>query len=74
MSVSIEAVTPRTSGLPEAAHESSAVSGADFAAALRDFTGLDENHAKRFHRINMELRVDRTVYRDLTGCRSWLVW
>ena len=75
MSVTIEAAPRPTSGPSEAPNSTASLTAAaDFAAALRDFTGLDEKQGKRFARINAFLRVDRPAYPDPVGCRSWLAW
>jgi hypothetical protein len=72
VSLTIEAAQPRTSATPVAPSES--LSGADFAAALRDFTDQDDSVLKRFARLNACLRTDRPAYPDRADCRSWLVW
>jgi hypothetical protein len=74
VSSSIAAVTSATNVAPDAPKAPASLSGADFAATLRDLAQLDEKHLRRFARINAQLRVERTVYPDLVGCRSWLGW
>jgi hypothetical protein len=74
VSTTIEAVGPATIGPVEAPHAAEPLSGAGFAAALRDFTEMDETKGGRFARLNAMLRTDRPAYPDLKGCRSWLVW
>jgi hypothetical protein len=74
VSTTIEAIRPTTSGPVEAPQAAEPLSGASFAAALRDFTEMDENRGTRFARLNAMLRTDRPAYPDLKGCRSWLVW
>jgi hypothetical protein len=74
VSLAIDAVGPSTNGLPEAPQSAEPLSGASFAAALRDFTEHDDSHGRRFARLNAMLRTDRPAYPDPLGCRSWLVW
>jgi hypothetical protein len=74
VSVSIEAASPPTSGPSAAPSATASLTGADFAATLRDFTELDAKVVRRFARLNAMLRTDRPAYPDLVGCRSWLVW
>jgi len=74
VSLTITAAPPSADGIPEAPTATAPVSGAGFAAALRDFSELDEQLVKRFARINAMLRVGPPAYPDLVGCRSWLVW
>jgi hypothetical protein len=74
VSTTIDAVGPTTSGPLEAPQAGEPLSGAGFAAALRDFTEMSEQHGHRFARLNAMLRTDRPAYPDLKGCRSWLVW
>ena len=74
MSLTVTAAPPSTDGTLEAPTPTGSATGADFAAALRDFSELDETHVKRFARINAMLRVGPPAYPDPVGCRSWLVW
>jgi hypothetical protein len=74
VSVTIEAAAPPTSGPWDAPNSPATLTAAaDFAAALRDYTGLDEKQGKRFARINAFLRPG-PAYPDPVGCRSWLAW
>jgi hypothetical protein len=74
VSLTIDAAAPPKSGAIEAPHSpASLTAAAGFAAALRDFTELDEKQGKRFARINAFLRAG-PAYPDPVGCRSWLVW
>jgi hypothetical protein len=72
--MTIDAVRPSSNGTPEAPNAAEPLSGASFAAALRDFTEMDSDRGGRFARLNAMLRTDRPAYPDLKGCRSWLVW
>ena len=74
MSLTIDAAQPTTIGPSEPPNPSGALTRADFAATLRDFTELDDKQVRRFARLNAMLRSDRPAYPDLVGCRSWLVW
>jgi hypothetical protein len=74
VTLSIDAAQPPTRGPSDAPAAPPSLRGPDFAATLRDYTGTDETRDKHFARINDLLRVDRRVYRDRFGCRSWLVW
>ncbi len=74
MSLTIDAAQPTSSGPSDAPSPTGPLTGADFAATLRDFTELDDKQVRRFARLNAMLRSDRPAYPDLVGCRSWLVW
>ena len=74
MSLTIDAAQPTTSGPSDAPSHSGPLTGAAFAATLRNFTELDDKQLRRFARLNAMLRTDRPAYPDLVGCRSWLVW
>ena len=45
---------------------------ADFAATLREALG-DDVRLKRFARLNIAVRAEKSAYVDDTGCRSWWV-
>jgi hypothetical protein len=69
---STPADAPRAGGRPV-----DALSAADFAATLRQFTddeGDRPSLIQRFARLNMALRTERSPYADSAGSRTWWAW